>query len=1196
MDTNAQKCLIYKLQLVDNKLVKGLKTEQKRIFSGSFRSRVLNIQDEDEVIKSPRASHWKEHKITIDPHHFNAESDFIESLLNHDSSIISSSKIDSLFDNFASELAFLKSILPGIDETDCYPEEETHFIKRLLYDNSSPRPPEEFVSGNSDAEIESFSPSHIPSNVDAASLRLKLFKDAAAVADAKFSWVFFLASKDETASVLQTFIIGLENLFSLKGIKREFSVPRTPQQNGIAERKNRTLIEAARTLLADSLLPIPFWAEVVNTACYVQNRVLVTKPHNKTPYELLHGRLSIIGFMRPFGCPVTILNTLDPLGKFQGKIDEGFLVGYSVCSKAFRVFNSRTRTVQETLHVNFMENKLNVAGSGPAWLFDIDSLTQTMNYLPVTVENQTNTHAGLQDIEKINNKDVLVDGKEHDDNIQKSVSLDIHSSSSEFEECINNSSNGVNAASSLVSAAGLNFTNSTNDFSAAGPSNTAASLPVENSALQTVSTSSHDADMPNLEDYTHSDDADDNIIPSGDLTCLFAKETLDESNLWHRRLAHVNFKTINKLVKGNLGRGLPSKVFTNDNSCVACKKGKQHRAYCKSKAVSSVDQPLFRLHMDLFGPTFVKSLSKKSYCLVITDDYSRFSWVFFLASKDEAPSVLKTCIIGLENLLSLKVKIIRCDNGTKFKNADVNQFCGLKDIKREFSVPRTPQQNEIAERKNRTLIKAARTLLADSLLPIPFWAEAVNTACYETLHVNFMENKPNVTGSGPAWLFDIDRDEGTHTYVLFPVLSDGSTNPQNNNKEALNEKEHDDDLQKSVSLNILSSSSGAQTRKQDGKTENKDKGKSLVVTMTGFRDLNAEFKDCNNNSSNGVNAASSFVFAAGQNCTNITNDFSVAGPSNAAMPNLEDLSQDADDVGAEADINNMKSIISISHIPTTRIHKDHPTFQIIGDLSSTTQTKSMARAVRDQGGISQMFNEDFHTCMFSCFLSQEEPKRVHQALKDPSWIEAMQEELLQFKMQKEEGIDYEEVFAPVARIEAIRLFLDYASFMGFLVYQMNVKSAFLYGTIEEEVYVCQPPEFEDPENHDKLYKVVKALYGLHQAPRAWYETLATFLLENRLQKGTIDQSLFIKKQQKDILLVQIYVDDIIFGATNKALCQSFKKLMKDKFQMSSMGKLTFFLGLQKQTVVATSLTEAEYVAAASGCAQVLWMHNQLLDF
>nr|GEV15448.1 putative ribonuclease H-like domain-containing protein [Tanacetum cinerariifolium] len=162
--------------------------------------------------------------------------------------------------------------------------------------------------------------------------------------------------------------------------------------------------------------------------------------------------------------------------------------------------------------------------------------------------------------------------------------------------------------------------------------------------------------------------------------------------------------------------------------------------------------------------------------------------------------------------------------------------------------------------------------------------------------------------------------------------------------------------------------------------------------------------------------------------------------------------------------------------------------------------------------------------------------------------------------QKEE-IDYEGVFAPIARIEAIRSFLAYTSLMGFMVYQMDIKSAFLYGTIEEEVYVCQPLRFEDHDHPDKVYKVVKAFYGLHQAPRAWYETLANYLLENGFQRGKIDQTLFIKRQKGDILLVQIYVDDIIFGSTNNDLCKSFEKLMKDKLQMSSMGELTFFLGL-----------------------------------
>ncbi|GJU10442.1 putative ribonuclease H-like domain-containing protein [Tanacetum coccineum] len=221
-----------------------------------------------------------------------------------------------------------------------------------------------------------------------------------------------------------------------------------------------------------------------------------------------------------------------------------------------------------------------------------------------------------------------------------------------------------------------------------------------------------------------------NIVPSGGLTCLFAKATLDESNLWHRRLGHINFKTMNKLVRGNLVRGLPSKIFENNHTCVACQKGKQHKASCKTKTVSSISQPLQMLHMDLFGPTFVKSLIKKMYCLVVTDDYSRFSWGFFLATKDETSEILKTFITGIENLIDLKVKVIRCDNGTKFKNKVMNQFCKMKGIKREFSVARTLQQNGVAERKNRTLIEVARTMLADSKLPTTFCAEAVNTACY----------------------------------------------------------------------------------------------------------------------------------------------------------------------------------------------------------------------------------------------------------------------------------------------------------------------------------------------------------------------------------------------------------------------------------------------------------------------------------
>ncbi|GJT52271.1 putative ribonuclease H-like domain-containing protein [Tanacetum coccineum] len=202
-----------------------------------------------------------------------------------------------------------------------------------------------------------------------------------------------------------------------------------------------------------------------------------------------------------------------------------------------------------------------------------------------------------------------------------------------------------------------------------------------------------------------------------------------------------------------------------------------------------------------------------------------------------------------------------------------------------------------------------------------------------------------------------------------------------------------------------------------------------------------------------------------------------------------------------------------------------------------------------------------------------EPRSVAQALEDPSWVDAMQEEMQQFKFQnvwvlvdlpEEEGIDYDEIFAPVSRIEAIRLFLAFASYMGFMVYQMDVKSAFLYGRIDEEVYVTQPKGFVDPQHPKKVYKVVKALYGLHQAPRAWYATLSTFLLKHGYRRGTIDKTLFLKKHKRDIILVQVYVDDIIFGSTKKAWCDEFEALMKGEFEMSAMGELTFFLGLQVQ--------------------------------
>ncbi|GJV01727.1 putative reverse transcriptase, RNA-dependent DNA polymerase, partial [Tanacetum coccineum] len=363
----------------------------------------------------------------------------------------------------------------------------------------------------------------------------------------------------------------------------------------------------------------------------------------------------------------------------------------------------------------------------------------------------------------------------------------------------------------------------------------------------------------------------------------------------------------------------------------------------------------------------------------------------------------------------------------------------------------------------------------------------------------------------------------------------------------------------------------------------------------------------------------------------------------------------SDEDEPKIDLGNNPNSYPVPTTPNTRIHKDHPINHVIGDIQSGVQTRRMAKTANEQGFLSAVYegktHEDLHTCLFACFLSQEEPKRISKALSDPAWVEVMQEELLQFKLQKlwilvnlpkghraightqEEGIDYDEVFAPVARIEAIRLFLAYASFMGFLVYQMDVKSAFLYGQIEEEVYVCQPPRFEDPDYPNKVYKVVKALYGLHQAPRACQdkyveEILRKFnytdmksdstpvdlekplvkdgdgtVVDGHLYRSMIGSLMYLTASRLDIIFavcaclwysrdspfeLVAYTDSDYAGATQD------RKSTTGGCQF--LGNMLISWQCKKQTMVATSTTEAKYVTVSSCCGQVLWIQNQLLDY
>ncbi|GJV98910.1 retrovirus-related pol polyprotein from transposon TNT 1-94 [Tanacetum coccineum] len=666
-----------------------------------------------------------------------------------------------------------------------------------------------------------------------------------------------------------------------------------------------------------------------------------------------------------------------------------------------------------------------------------------------------------------------------------------------------------------------------------------------------------------------------NIVPKRCLTYLFAKAISDESKLWHRRLGHLNFKTTNKLVEGNIVRGLPSKILKNDQTCVACQKEKQHRASYKSKTENSISLPLYLLHMDLFGPTFVKSLMKKMYCLVVTYDFSRFTWVFFLSTKDETSGILKSFISRIENLVDHKVKVIRCDNGAEFKNKEINQFCEMKGILRQYSIARTPQQNRVAERRNKTLIEAARTMQVDSKLPTTFCVEAVNTACYmqnRVLVVKPHNKTPYELFHGRTPTLSFMRPFGGLVTILNTIdhlgKFDGKADECLFVEYSLNSKAFRVFISRTriveENLHIRFSEStpnvvGTQSNGFAGTkaSDNAGQARKEIEPVKNYillplwtadplfsHDLKSSHDDESKPSSDSGN---------------------IELPFDPNMPELEDYNIFKDDknVSAEADINNLDTTIQVSPIPTTRIHKDHLLNQVIGDLQSATQTRKMSKNLEER-------RKNLKRAIGTKWVFKNKKDERGIVIRNKARLVAQ-------GYTHEEGIDYDEVFAPVARIKAIRLFLAYASFKDFVEYQMDVKSDSLYGKIEKEVYVCQPLGFEDPDFPNRVYKVEKALYGLHQAPRAWYETLSTYLLDNEFQRGKINKTLFSNRYKGDILMVQVYVDDIIFGSTKKKLCNAFEKLMHEKFQMSSMGELTFFLGLQKFgfTEVKTASTPIE---------------------
>ncbi|GKA01752.1 putative ribonuclease H-like domain-containing protein [Tanacetum coccineum] len=484
-----------------------------------------------------------------------------------------------------------------------------------------------------------------------------------------------------------------------------------------------------------------------------------------------------------------------------------------------------------------------------------------------------------------------------------------------------------------------------------------------------------------------------------------------------------------------------------------------------------------------------------------------------------------------------------CDNGTEFKNHAMNEFCAKKGIKREFSVARTPQQNGVVERKNRTLIEAARTMQIDKEILM----------------------KVILLGTGLNWMFDLDFLTNSMNYI--PVSLENQVNVDVGTQDSYvagssgKDKGPTQEYMLPLQLHrtrILIEDVAPATHEKPSESSPKDNRNTNSEVKLLIRKDNIRCQKMNkscmmnlrrcsgyntNNSSTerqfslvleGANAEEHhFFYLGGKIYLGGQIPIDASTLPNADLPcdpNMPDLEDDSD------------------VFPNDGIFSGAFDDEDVGDPKSAVQTRGKIQKASSvqQALVSYIHKQnrtnhkDHQNCLLACFLSQEEPKTISQALEDESWVEAMQEELLQFKLQKEEGIDYDEVFAPVARIVAIRLFLAFASFMGFPVYQMDVKSAFLYGTIREEVYVHQPPGFVDPAHPNKVYKVVKALYGLHQASRAWYETLSTLLLENGFRR----------------------VDGHYFLDLQEVYCTVYEDCMLKRFQMSSMGELAFFLRLQ----------------------------------
>ncbi|GJW55782.1 retrovirus-related pol polyprotein from transposon TNT 1-94 [Tanacetum coccineum] len=640
--------------------------------------------------------------------------------------------------------------------------------------------------------------------------------------------------------------------------------------------------------------------------------------------------------------------------------------------------------------------------------------------------------------------------------------------------------------------------------------------------------------------------------------CLMAKASPTQAWLWHRRLSYLNFDYINLLSKKNVVIDLPKLKYVTDQLCSSYKVSKAKRSPFKTKTVPSSKGRLNLLHMDLCGPMQVASINGKKYILVIIDDYSRYTWTLFLRSKDETPEVLKEFLTMIQRNLQALVISVRTDRGTEFLNKTLNTFFKQEGIEHQTSTPRTSEQNGVVERQNRTLVEAARTMLSASKLPLFFWAEAIATSCYT-------QNRSIIIPTHEKMAYHIINDikpliKHLHIFGCICYLTRDGKNL--------------DKMKEKADPCILV---GYSTQSKGYRVYNKRI--RLIVESIHLR-----FDEIKEMSGTSVANDTSGLVPQRQKAS----DYNNSDP----VPQLQHVSPSADttvQTQQELDLlfgplyneffNTGTSSVNKSSFLTdnSALQDTHPLMNIQPTPEPTTPINAHAEENNDNQAddTEHEFNKYAYlqsTTRFRIPMDKRSPEELHQFDRLQVWelvdkpfgknviklkwlwknkkdedqtVIRNKARLVAKGYAQEEGIDFEESFALVARLEAVRIFVAYAAHKSFPTYQMDVKMTFLNGPLKEEVYVAQPDGFVDPDHLEKVYRLRKALYGLKQAPRAWYDELSNLLISKA------------------------------FSDADHAGCVDTRKSTSRGIQF---------------------LAEAEYVALSASFAQVMWMRTQHKDY